>query len=91
MEKKVKELFEKSKRVYPMDPPKEVPKKKAKEEGQRRRCEGRTRNKSSFELGKFESCRNRGSQRTSGLEIEAARKHVSQCAVATKPRQRQRL
>ena len=32
MQKKVKELFEKSKRAYPMDPPKEVPKKKAKEE-----------------------------------------------------------
>ena len=32
MEKQVKELFEKSKRVYPLDPPKEVPKKKAKEE-----------------------------------------------------------
>ena len=31
-EKKVKELFKKSKRAYPMDPPKEVPKKKAKEE-----------------------------------------------------------
>ena len=32
MEKQVKELFEKSKRVYPLDPPKAVPKKKAKEE-----------------------------------------------------------
>ena len=67
-----------------MDPPKEVPKKKA----QRGRCERRTRNKPKVQFNKFENCGNGRSQRTSGLEIEAARRHVSQCAMATRPRQR---